>query len=90
MVAPIAVAMGVVAPEFHTVDPSQLGLKSFAITIILFGFEYKLWLAGIVADAAYQWAYQRRRTLWSPILAHGVMNGLLGIWVVSTGNWSDW
>ncbi|MGJ7918450.1 CAAX prenyl protease-related protein [Massilia sp. LXY-6] len=78
------------AADFESVEPSQLGLKSFIITVLLFGFEHNLWLAGIVAGAAYSLLYMRHRTLWSPVLAHAVTNGLLGIWVVRTGNWSYW
>jgi CAAX prenyl protease-like protein len=80
----------IAAPDFESVEPSQLGLKSFIITVLLFGFEHNLWLAGIVAGAAYSLLYMRHRTLWSPILAHAVTNGLLGLWVVRTGNWSYW
>jgi CAAX prenyl protease-like protein len=80
----------IVASEFRSVDPSQAGLKSFVITMFLFGFEHNLWLAGMVAGAVYGWLYTRHRTLWSPIVAHAVTNGLLGLWVVSTGNWSYW
>jgi CAAX prenyl protease-like protein len=76
--------------DFEKVDASQVGLKSFAITIVLFGFEHNLWLAGIVAGAAYSALFMRHRTLWSPILAHAVTNGLLGVWVVATGSWSYW
>jgi CAAX prenyl protease-like protein len=78
------------ASDFETVDPSRVGLKSLVITVVLFGFEHNLWLAGMVAGAAYSALYMRHRTLWSPILAHAVTNGLLGIWVVATGNWSYW
>jgi CAAX prenyl protease-like protein len=80
----------IVAPDFQSIEPSQLSPKSFIITILLFGFEHNLWLAGIVAGAAYSLLYTRHRNLWSPILAHAVTNGLLGIWVVQTGNWSYW
>lgn len=76
--------------DFETVDPSRIGLRSFTFTVVLFGFEHNLWLAGIVAGAAYSVLYMRHRTLWSPILAHAVTNGLLGIWVVATGSWSYW
>jgi CAAX prenyl protease-like protein len=80
----------IASPDFESVEPSQLGFKSFLITVLLFGFEHNLWLAGIVAGAAYSLLYMRHRNLWSPILAHAVTNGLLGIWVVRTGNWSFW
>jgi CAAX prenyl protease-like protein len=78
------------APDFESVAPSQLSIKSFAITVVLFGVEHNLWLAGIVAGAAYSLLYMRHRNLWSPILAHAVTNGLLGVWVVRTGSWSYW
>jgi CAAX prenyl protease-like protein len=77
-------------PAFETVDPSQVSLRSVAITCVLFGFEHNLWLAGIVAGLAYSALYMRHRTIWSPILAHAVTNCLLGLWVVYTGDWSYW
>lgn len=80
----------IVHPDFEAVETSQLGLKSFVITVLLFGFEHNLWLAGIVAGAAYSLLYMRHRKLWSPILAHAVTNGLLGGWVLMTGNWLYW
>lgn len=78
------------AADFESVKPSELSLKSFVITVVLFGVEHNLWLAGIVAGAAYSLLYMRHRNLWSPILAHAVTNGLLGMWVVRTGSWSYW
>jgi CAAX prenyl protease-like protein len=80
----------IAAPDFQRVDPAQAGPKSLVVTIVLFGFEHNLWLAGMVAGAVYGALYMRHRTLWSPILAHAVTNGLLGIWVIATGNWSYW
>jgi CAAX prenyl protease-like protein len=78
------------AGDFQTVEPSQVSIKSLIITSVLFGFEHNLWLAGIVAGLAYSALYMRHRTIWSPILAHAVTNGLLGVWVVYTGSWSYW
>lgn len=80
----------IVAADFQSVDPSQVKLKSFVITAALFGFEHNLWLAGVVAGVAYGVLYLRHRTIWSPILAHAVTNGLLGAWVVATGHWNYW
>lgn len=76
--------------DFEGVDPAHVRLKGFVITVILFGFEHNLWLAGIVAGAAYSVLYVRFRTLWAPILAHAVTNALLGIWIVATGSWTYW
>ena len=78
------------SPDFQSVDPAQVGWKGLVVTIVLFGFEHNLWLAGMVAGAAYSFLYMRHRSLWSPVLAHAVTNGLLGIWVVHTGSWIFW
>jgi len=80
----------IASADFEKVDPAQVGRTSFIITCVLFGFEHDLWLAGIVAGATYCVLFMRHRTLWSPILAHAVTNCLLGVWVLSTGNWSYW
>ncbi|WP_229496404.1 CAAX prenyl protease-related protein [Massilia polaris] len=78
------------AADFEKVEPAKASLKAFVVTVLLFGFEHNLWLAGIVAGAAYGALYVRHRTLWSPILAHALTNGLLGVWIVYTGNWTYW
>jgi len=78
------------SPQFLTLSPAQVKLRGFVVTVILFGFEHNLWLAGIVAGVAYSVLYMRSQNLWSPILAHGVTNGLLGIWIIFTGHWTYW
>lgn len=80
----------IAAADFLAVDPRTLQLRSFIVTVILFGFEHNMWLAGIIAGAFYSLLYMRTRNLWSAILAHAVTNGLLGIWVVWTGSWQYW
>ena len=77
-------------PDFLRLDPAQAGIRGFVISVVLFGFEHNLWLAGIVAGVTYSVLFMRHRTIWSPILAHAVTNGMLGAWVVMTGAWSYW
>lgn len=77
-------------PRFLGVDPRQIKLLGIVATVILFGFEHTQWLAGIVAGLAYTLLYMHSRVLASPILSHAVTNGLLGIWVITTGAWSYW
>lgn len=77
-------------PDFLSLDPAQAGIRGFVISVTLFGFEHNLWLAGIVAGGIYGLLFMRHRTIWSPILAHAVTNGMLGAWVVMTGAWSYW
>ncbi|PWF40425.1 CAAX prenyl protease-related protein [Massilia glaciei] len=80
----------VAASDFERVDPARVGLRAAAATVVLFGFEHNLWLAGMLAGAAFTALYCRHRTLWSPILAHAVANAALGVWVVATGSWRFW
>ena len=45
---------------------------------------------GIVAGLAYGGLYRASGRLWLPIVAHGLTNLLLGLWVVHTGQWHFW
>lgn len=76
--------------NFLALAPAAVRLQSVAIAALLFGFEHNQWLAGIVAGVAYSVLYMRHKSLWSPILAHAVTNGVLGGWIVHTANWSYW
>lgn len=76
--------------DFEAVDPATVRLSSVAIAALLFGFEHNLWLAGIVAGVAYSVLYMRQRSLWSAIVAHAVTNGILGVWIVRSGQWTFW
>jgi CAAX prenyl protease-like protein len=77
-------------PDFLTLDPAKIGLKALLIASALFAVEHLQWFAGLVAGLAYGWLYIRTRNLWAPIVAHAVTNGLLGAYVVATGQWSFW
>ena len=77
-------------PDFLALNPAQIGLKALLIASALFAIEHVQWLAGLIAGLAYGWLYIRTRNLWAPILAHAVTNGGLGIYVVTTGQWSFW
>lgn len=79
-----------VEQDFIKIDPARVGFKPFFITAVLFASEHSLWLAGLLAGIAYNWLYMRSRNLWVPVLAHAVTNGLLGLWVIQTGNWQFW
>jgi CAAX prenyl protease-like protein len=78
------------SPAFEKVDPARVSWLSFVITVILFAVEHDLWLAGIVAGVVYSVLYMRLRNLWVPILAHAVTNGVLGVWIILTANWTYW
>ena len=43
-----------------------------------------------MAGLAYAWLYVRTGKLWVAVIAHAVTNGVLGAWVLATGNWQFW
>ena len=77
-------------PRFAAVLPQQVGPKAVLLSTFVFVLAHPLWLAAAVAGLAYAWLYIRSGRLWVPVIAHAVTNGLLGVWVVATGNWAFW
>ena len=75
---------------FEGVVPQLVGLRAIVLSTFVFMLAHTLWLAAIVAGLAYAWLYRRTGKLWVPVIAHAVTNGLLGVWVVMTGNWAFW
>lgn len=78
------------SPSFETVDPRRIGLKAIALSTFVFMLAHTLWLAAILAGLAYAWLYCRTGKLWCAVIAHAITNGVLGIWVVKTGQWQFW
>jgi CAAX prenyl protease-like protein len=77
-------------PAFAGVDPRQVGIKAMVLSTFVFMLAHTLWLAAIVAGLAYALIYVRTGKLWTAVIAHAVTNGVLGVWVVMTGNWQFW
>ncbi|GJL54572.1 MAG: CAAX prenyl protease-related protein [Nitrospirales bacterium] len=76
--------------RFNVVPLGTFTLGSFAATVVLFGLEHNLWLAGMMAGALYNALLYRTRRLWPCILAHGLTNFMLGIHVLVTEEWQWW
>jgi hypothetical protein len=76
--------------QFEAVVPQHVGLKALALSTFVFMLAHTLWLAAIIAGLAYAWLYMRTGKLWVAVIAHAVTNGVLGAWVVVTGNWAYW
>ena len=75
---------------FEKVPLGLFSLGSFAATVILFGLEHNLWLAGMMAGAIYNGLLYRTRRLWPCIIAHATTNLTLGIHVLITQEWQWW
>ena len=78
------------SPQFESVVPQRVALKAIVLSTFVFTLAHTLWLAAIIAGLAYAWLYVRTGKLWVPVLAHAVTNGVLGVWVVMSGQWSFW
>jgi len=79
-----------VSSRFDTVKLGTFTPFSFVVSVILFGIEHNLWLAGIMAGVAYTLLLYRCGDLWPCIVAHAVTNFALGVHVLSTQEWKWW
>ena len=76
--------------RFDRVPLGRFTPGSFIVTVVLFGLEHQLWLAGMLAGVAYTLLLYPTGRLWSCVLAHAVTNLALGIHVLVTGEWQWW
>lgn len=76
--------------DFLAAVPAQVSLRALMASSLVFGFEHQLWFAGVLAGLVYGQLYRRSGNLWLPISAHAVTNGLLGGWVLWSGQWQFW
>jgi CAAX prenyl protease-like protein len=79
-----------ISSKFDSIALGTFSLFSFAATVVLFGLEHDLWLAGMMAGAAYTGLLYYTKRLWPCILAHTVTNFALGVHVLVTGEWRWW
>ena len=79
-----------VSSRFEAIPIGTFTAFSCVATIVLFGLEHHLWLAGMLAGLAYTVLLYRTGRLWPCILAHAVTNLALGIHVLATGEWQWW
>jgi CAAX prenyl protease-like protein len=76
--------------DFLSVPLGTFAWLPFVATSILFGFEHREWLAGILCGFAYQGLVFQKKRLGDAITAHAITNFLLGVWVVWRGAWEFW
>jgi CAAX prenyl protease-like protein len=79
-----------ISPEFQRVPLNRWHPVSLGMTVLIFGFTHQQWLAGILCGIAYQWLVIRKNRIGDAMTAHAITNFLLGLWVVSRGDWKFW
>lgn len=75
---------------FEQVPLGQFSWPSFLITVVLFGVEHHLIIAGMVAGIFYNLVLYRTRSLAHCILAHAITNGVLAFYVIKSARWELW
>jgi CAAX prenyl protease-like protein len=77
--------------DFRKVPLGAYQPFAFWCVAILFASEHgPYWEVGLLAGIVYNWWIVRTRSLADSILAHGVTNAVLGIYVISNGQWQYW
>jgi CAAX prenyl protease-like protein len=77
--------------DFRVVPLGQYSRAAFLLTAVLFASEHgSLWDVGLLAGLLYNWWMSRTRSLGDLILAHGVTNACLSIYVLMEGRWEYW
>lgn len=80
----------IIKPDFEKVAIGTFTWPSFLLTSVLFASEHHRWLVGLVAGMIYNILLYRTRSLFQCIIAHGLTNLALGIYVLMTGKWGFW
>jgi CAAX prenyl protease-like protein len=71
-------------------DPRRVSWLAVGLSSAVFALEHRELLSGFLAGLAYAWLYRRTGDLRLAVLAHAVTNGLLGVFVLSTGRYEFW
>jgi len=77
--------------RFERVPLGRYTAFAFWTTAALFAAEHgPFWEVGLVAGVVYNWWMRRTRSLGDLILAHGVTNLALSLWVIGRQDWKFW
>ncbi|MFZ7113535.1 MAG: CAAX prenyl protease-related protein [Desulfatiglandales bacterium] len=80
----------IINTDFRSVELGLFTWPSFIITSVLFGVEHHRWFVGILAGILYNLLLYRTKSLYACIVAHGVTNLCLGVYVITTKQWGFW
>ena len=76
--------------DFLSVPLGRFAPLPFFLAAGVFAFEHEEWLPGLLCGFAYQGLVLRKQRLGDAIVAHGLTNFLLGVWVAGKGAWQFW
>ncbi|MEO8099000.1 MAG: CAAX prenyl protease-related protein [Acidobacteriota bacterium] len=80
-----------ISPDFSKVPMGTYATQAFWIVAIAFAAEHgPYWDVGLATGIIYNWWMVRTKSLGDLILAHGVTNACLSLYVVTAGKWEYW
>jgi CAAX prenyl protease-like protein len=80
----------IIKPDFRSVAIGTFTWPSFLLTSILFATEHNRWLVGLIAGIIYNILLYRTKSLRACMVAHGMTNLALGLYVLATQQWTFW
>ncbi len=80
----------IIKPDFRSVPIGMFTWPSFVITSLLFATEHNRWLVGLIAGIIYNILLYRTKSLRACMVAHGMTNLALGLYVLATQQWTFW
>jgi hypothetical protein len=79
-----------IADDFRNVAQGRFTPMSFLIVTVAFASVHPEVLAALAWGAMINWLYHKTANLWACVVMHAVTNGLLGAYILATGNWRLW
>lgn len=77
----------IISPKWEDVAIGAYSFESFTIVTLVFGFSHYRWLPGIITAILLNLLLYRKKNIVPCIVAHGVANLLLLVYVVATNSW---
>ncbi len=78
------------ADDFRRVPVGTFSALALGINVVLFALSHPEWLAAAIFALALCLLLRWTKNLFTCILAHGVTNLLLGVYILHTGQWQYW
>ncbi|HEV3255997.1 MAG TPA: CAAX prenyl protease-related protein [Gemmataceae bacterium] len=79
-----------IAPDWQSQPIGRMTPLSFAVVTLLFTLAHPEWLAAAIYCALLNGLLYWTRDLWNCVVAHGVSNLVLGIYILAAGAWELW
>ncbi len=76
--------------DFTKVSLATVQVSMILVVSLIFGFEHRRWLVGVIAGGFYVLLAVKRGDLGLAITAHATTNLLLGLYVLATGSYAFW